>query len=88
MIGSEWDYVILCTVHSRNECDIDVKATVDWQHRYLDILTDEKLINMAVTRARKGLIIVGKLLFYCMTGNKMGHRKKVYGNKNKKSTLS
>ena len=58
--GSEWDYVILCTVRSRNECDIDVKATADWQERYMGVLTDEQFINMALTRARKGLLIVGK----------------------------
>ncbi len=48
------------------DCDIDSKPTKGWRKKYLSFISDKNQVNVALTRARKGLIIVGnKNLFKC-----------------------
>lgn len=58
--GSEWDYVILSTVRSLPKCKIERKPTNGWRYRHLGFIVDTHQINVALTRARKGIIIIGK----------------------------
>lgn len=58
-VGSEWDYVILSTVRSLPLEDIDRQPSLKWKGKYLGFITDCHQINVAITRARKGLIIIG-----------------------------
>lgn len=57
--GGEWDYVILSTVRSLPDCDIDPKATDGWRKKYLGFISDENQMNVALTRAKKALFIIG-----------------------------
>jgi len=57
--GSEWDYVILSTVRSLPTADIEENPSMKWRMKNLGFITDEHQINVAITRARKGLIIIG-----------------------------
>ncbi|XP_064619080.1 3'-5' exoribonuclease HELZ2-like [Lineus longissimus] len=64
--GSEWDYVILSTVRSLPRSEIEKKPTTGWMRRKLGFITDQNQINVALTRARRGLIIIGnKHLLRC-----------------------
>jgi superfamily I DNA and/or RNA helicase len=64
--GSEWDYVILSTVRSLPVEDIDPHPSLRWKGKHLGFITDDHQINVAITRARKGLIIIGnKHLLAC-----------------------
>ena len=67
--GDEYDYVILSTVRSLPLKDIDdprlVEADKHWKRENLGFLTDDHLINVAITRAKQGLIIIGEFyIFY------------------------
>ncbi|XP_038049674.1 helicase with zinc finger domain 2-like [Patiria miniata] len=57
--GKEWDYVILSTVRSLPRVEIDEKASTAWKIRNLGFITDENQINVAITRPKMGLIILG-----------------------------
>ena len=64
--GSEWDYVVLSTVRSIPVKLIEppkVKQDAErmrlWRNKTLGIITDKHQINVAITRARKGLVIIG-----------------------------
>ncbi|XP_022109839.1 helicase with zinc finger domain 2-like isoform X2 [Acanthaster planci] len=57
--GKEWDYVILSTVRSLPRVEIDEKPSTAWKKRNLGFITDENQINVAITRPRLGLIILG-----------------------------
>jgi len=59
LTGSEWDYVILTTVRSMQPSSVDEAPSLRWQRQHLGFTTDEHQINVALTRARKGLIIIG-----------------------------
>ena len=63
--GDEYDYVILSTVRSLPLEEIEdhrlVEADRRWKRENLGFLTDNHLINVALTRAKQGLIIIGKL---------------------------
>ena len=61
--GSECDYVILSTVRSLPKSHIDTKAFKSWRRRHMGFITDEHQINVALTRAKKGFIIIGKMLY-------------------------
>jgi len=61
--GAEWDYVILSTVRSIRPSAVDETPSLRWQRQHLGFITNEHQINVALTRARKGLIIIG--LFIC-----------------------
>lgn len=57
--GSEWDYVILSLVRSLNKDDLEPDPSLHWLREHLGFLTDEHLMNVGLTRARKGLCIIG-----------------------------
>ena len=58
--GGERDYVMLSTVRSLPVHQIDHKPSEGWKKKHLGFIIDEHQINVALTRAKKGLIIVGK----------------------------
>nr|KAG5702195.1 hypothetical protein BaRGS_033907 [Batillaria attramentaria] len=58
--GGEWDYVILSTVRSLPSYKIEPNPTHGWCRQNLGFITDRNQVNVALTRARKGLIIVGR----------------------------
>ncbi|XP_068674039.1 3'-5' exoribonuclease HELZ2-like [Montipora foliosa] len=57
--GSEWDYVILSLVRSGKTDDLDPEPSKHWLREHLGFLTDEHQMNVGLTRARKGLCIIG-----------------------------
>ncbi|KAJ8039292.1 Helicase with zinc finger domain 2 [Holothuria leucospilota] len=57
--GSEWDYVILSTVRSKPKIEIEDKPGKGWKLRHLGFTMDENQMNVALTRARRGLVVVG-----------------------------
>ncbi|XP_068761024.1 3'-5' exoribonuclease HELZ2-like isoform X3 [Montipora capricornis] len=57
--GSEWDYVIISLVRSMKKDEIDLEPTQSWLQEHLGFLTDEHQMNVALTRARRGLCIIG-----------------------------
>ena len=67
-LGSEWDYVILSLVRSLCKDDIDPEPSLYWLREHLGFLTDEHQMNVGLTRARKGLCIIGmynpKILYF------------------------
>ncbi|KAK3577503.1 hypothetical protein CHS0354_026457 [Potamilus streckersoni] len=64
--GGEWDYVIFSTVRSLSVHQIEPFPTLGWCTKNLGFITDHHQINVALTRARRGLIIVGnKTLLMC-----------------------
>ncbi|XP_056018045.1 helicase with zinc finger domain 2-like isoform X4 [Ostrea edulis] len=64
--GGEWDYVIFSTARSLPEYRIEKHPTLGWCKQNLGFITDEHQINVALTRARRGLIIIGnKYLLSC-----------------------
>ena len=52
--------MILSTVRSLPDYEIDKRPSFGWLKRHLGFITDEHQINVALTRAKKGLIIVGE----------------------------
>ncbi|XP_062574962.1 LOW QUALITY PROTEIN: helicase with zinc finger domain 2-like [Saccostrea cucullata] len=64
--GGEWDYVIFSTARSLPDYRIEQYPTLGWCKQNLGFITDEHQINVALTRARRGLIIIGnKHLLSC-----------------------
>lgn len=59
ILGGEWDYVIFSTVRSLPDYKIEKNPTYGWCKHNLGFITDENQVNVALTRARKGLIIIG-----------------------------
>eukprot|EP00057_Strongylocentrotus_purpuratus_P028231 XP_011682705.1 PREDICTED: helicase with zinc finger domain 2 isoform X2 [Strongylocentrotus purpuratus] len=57
--GSEWDYVVLSTVRSKPRIEIEEKPSKGWQRKHLGFINDENQMNVALTRAKQGLIIIG-----------------------------
>lgn len=57
--GSEWDYVIFSTVRSMAKIEIEEKPGKGWKMRHLGFTMDENQMNVAMTRARRGHIVVG-----------------------------
>ena len=55
--GGEWDYVVMSLVRSLPDYRIEPKPTLGWCKQNLGFITDENQTNVALTRARKGLII-------------------------------
>ena len=58
--GGEWDYVILSTVRSLPNYKIEPNPTHGWCRQNLGFITDRNQVNVALTRARRGLFIVGE----------------------------
>jgi superfamily I DNA and/or RNA helicase len=69
-VGGEWDYVIFSLVRSLPEYRIEPLPTFGWCKENLGFITDAHQINVALTRARKGLIIIGiviiSFIFSCV----------------------
>jgi superfamily I DNA and/or RNA helicase len=59
VVGGEWDYVIFSLVRSLPEYRIEKIPTLGWCAQNLGFITDIHQINVALTRAKKGLFIVG-----------------------------
>ncbi|KAK3103369.1 hypothetical protein FSP39_018776 [Pinctada imbricata] len=59
--GGEWDYVIFSTTRSLPRHLIQPNPTTDWRFRNLGFVVDTHQINVALTRARKGFILVERL---------------------------
>ena len=63
-VGDEYDIVILTTVRSQKLSEISHKKYIQpdrrWLTENLGFLTDDHQINVGITRARYGLIIIGK----------------------------
>ncbi|CAC5394770.1 unnamed protein product [Mytilus coruscus] len=57
--GGEWDYVIFSLVRSLPQIRIERYPTQGWTTKNLGFITDENQINVALTRARKGLFVIG-----------------------------
>ena len=62
LLGDEWDYVILSTVRSLPEYQIDENPSMGWLKHNLGFILDHNQINVAITRARKGLVVIGSFL--------------------------
>uniref|UniRef100_A0A4W3JYX0 Helicase with zinc finger domain 2-like n=1 Tax=Callorhinchus milii TaxID=7868 RepID=A0A4W3JYX0_CALMI len=57
--GCEWNYVILSTVRSLPLSEIEDHPNMSWLRKNLGSLTDANQLNVAITRAKKGLCIIG-----------------------------
>ena len=66
LLGSEKDYVILSLVRSLPEKQIERNPSQSWLMEKLGFITDEHQINVALTRAKRGLSIVGMKMSKCM----------------------
>ena len=58
--GDEQDYIILSTVRSLPSYELERNPSEGWMKKHLGFITDQHQINVALTRAKKGLIIVGE----------------------------
>ncbi|XP_046550029.1 LOW QUALITY PROTEIN: helicase with zinc finger domain 2-like [Haliotis rubra] len=64
--GREWDYVIISTVRSMPKCQVERQPTSGWICRNMGAVVDHHQVNVAITRARKGLVLIGnKYLLQC-----------------------
>lgn len=64
--GGEWDYVIFSAVRSLPKFRIESNRNKGWCKKNLGFITDAHQINVVLTRARKGIIIIGnKNLLQC-----------------------
>uniref|UniRef100_A0A1I8HZU7 RNB domain-containing protein n=1 Tax=Macrostomum lignano TaxID=282301 RepID=A0A1I8HZU7_9PLAT len=57
--GSEFAYVLLSLVRSMPDYDIEANPLPGWEKKFLGFITDENQTNVALTRAQRGLVIVG-----------------------------
>ena len=62
--GGEWNYVILSLVRSIPMYEIEKKPSEGWCKRNMGFIIDQHQINVALTRAKIGLIIIGDLIIY------------------------
>ncbi|XP_006873444.1 PREDICTED: helicase with zinc finger domain 2 [Chrysochloris asiatica] len=64
--GSEWRYVLLSTVRTCLESDVDQRPTKSWLKKFLGFVVDPNQVNVALTRAQEGLCLIGDhLLLRC-----------------------
>ena len=61
LLGSEKDFVIISLVRSLPDSQIDHEPSGGWLREKLGFVTDEHQINVALTRAKRGLCIIGKM---------------------------
>ena len=59
-LGSEKDFVIISLVRSLPDSQIEHEPSRGWLKQNLGFVTDEHQINVALTRAKRGLCIIGK----------------------------
>ncbi|KAI3370504.1 hypothetical protein L3Q82_025264 [Scortum barcoo] len=60
--GSEWRYVIISTVCSLPSEEIEREPDGAWLSKHLGFVGSPNQINVAITRAKEGLCIIGKIL--------------------------
>jgi len=60
-VGSEFDFVIISLVRSLPYSQINHEPDNGWLKENLGFVTDEHQINVALTRAKRGLVIIGKI---------------------------
>nr|XP_020471411.1 helicase with zinc finger domain 2 isoform X2 [Monopterus albus] len=66
--GSEWRYVIISTVCSLPSDEIESEPDRAWLSKHLGFVGDPNQINVAITRAKEGLCIIGnRELLHCST---------------------
>ncbi|XP_063152940.1 3'-5' exoribonuclease HELZ2 [Candoia aspera] len=70
--GSEWKYVIVSTVRSCSQHEIDERPTKSWQKKHLGFVSDPNQINVCLTRAQEGLCIIGNS--YLLESNSLWRR--------------
>lgn len=58
--GSEWRYVLVSTVRTRPESDVDQRPTKGWLKKFLGFVVDPNQVNVAITRAQEGLCLIGE----------------------------
>lgn len=58
--GSENEFVIISLVRSLPDSQIDYEPTGRWLRENLGFVTDEHQMNVALTRAKQGLCIIGE----------------------------
>ncbi|VFV33291.1 low quality protein: peroxisomal [Lynx pardinus] len=65
--GSEWRYVLVSTVRTCQESDLDQRPTKSWLKKFLGFVVDPNQVNVAITRAQEGLCLIGdhRLLRCC-----------------------
>ena len=61
--GRECNIVILTTVRSLPEEDIPDHPSHLWVNENMGFVTDEHLMNVAITRAKEALCIIGKYYY-------------------------
>jgi len=61
--------VILSLVRSKPEYEIERNPSIGWCKRNMGFIIDEHQMNVALTRARLGLIIIGKYAIYVEYNN-------------------
>ena len=59
-LGGEWNYVIFSLVRSLPDYNIPKQPTAGWKNQALGFITDQNQINVALTRAKRGLILIGR----------------------------
>ncbi|XP_043088069.1 helicase with zinc finger domain 2 [Puntigrus tetrazona] len=57
--GSEWKYVIMSTVRSCPESEIEHQPNKSWIIKQLGFIMDPHQVNVGITRAQEGLCIIG-----------------------------
>ncbi|XP_023598365.1 LOW QUALITY PROTEIN: helicase with zinc finger domain 2 [Trichechus manatus latirostris] len=57
--GSEWRYVLVSTVRTCPEGEIDQRPTKSWLKKFLGFVVDPNQVNVAITRAQEGLCLIG-----------------------------
>ena len=57
--GGEADFVVLSTVRSLPDCRVIKSPTRHWKEENVGFVADEHQMNVALTRARRGLVIIG-----------------------------
>nr|XP_006639522.1 PREDICTED: helicase with zinc finger domain 2-like isoform X1 [Lepisosteus oculatus] len=66
--GSEWRYVILSTVRSCPDSEIETEPSKGWLSKYVGFVGDPNQVNVGITRAQEGLCIIGnQKLLNCST---------------------
>ena len=59
-LGSERKFVILSTVRTMPSSEIERTPSKSWKEKHLGFVIDPHQINVALTRAEEGLIILGE----------------------------
>ncbi|XP_056887023.1 helicase with zinc finger domain 2 isoform X3 [Takifugu flavidus] len=57
--GSEWRYVIISTVCSVTDVELESNTDGAWLSKHLGFVGDPNQINVAITRSKEGLCIIG-----------------------------